>query len=162
MAGESRRPRLVLMCGLPASGKTTEAQRLERELVAIRLCPDEWLVDLGFRPTDESARARVEALQVALTRRLLSSGTSVILEAGFWTKAERDELRLMARDLDVGVELRFLDVPLATLLERLAGRTRQEQTLPKDVPVMTPEQLTEWAEQFEHPSSQELSLFDAF
>ena len=31
---------LHLMVGLPCSGKTTEARRLERELGALRLTPD--------------------------------------------------------------------------------------------------------------------------
>ena len=33
---------LHLMVGLPGSGKTTEAIRLEHELHALRLTPDEW------------------------------------------------------------------------------------------------------------------------
>jgi len=32
---------LHLICGLPGSGKTTLAKKLEREHTAIRLCPDE-------------------------------------------------------------------------------------------------------------------------
>ena len=33
---------LHLMCGLPCSGKTTAAKKLEKELNALRLTPDEW------------------------------------------------------------------------------------------------------------------------
>jgi adenylate kinase family enzyme len=36
------KPRLILMCGLPASGKTTLANRLADEISVIRLCTDEW------------------------------------------------------------------------------------------------------------------------
>ncbi|MGC8486970.1 MAG: AAA family ATPase [Clostridia bacterium] len=44
---------LVLMCGLPGSGKTTRARELERVLPALRLAPDEWLRELGLDGCDE-------------------------------------------------------------------------------------------------------------
>ncbi|MFJ3828752.1 AAA family ATPase [Streptomyces sp. NPDC090046] len=55
-----RRPRLVLLCGLPGAGKTTVAKRLVPELSAVRLCPDEWLALLGLDLFDNEARERVE------------------------------------------------------------------------------------------------------
>jgi predicted kinase len=39
--------RLILICGLPGSGKTTLAKELEPGVPAIRLSPDEWKHDLG-------------------------------------------------------------------------------------------------------------------
>jgi predicted kinase len=33
--------RLILLCGLRGSGRTTPAKRLERAVPAVRLCPDE-------------------------------------------------------------------------------------------------------------------------
>jgi predicted kinase len=41
--------KLIIVCGLPGSGKTTHAKQLEQELRAIRLCPDEWITALGCR-----------------------------------------------------------------------------------------------------------------
>ena len=38
--------KLILMVGLPFSGKTTRAKALERELGALRLTPDEWHLKL--------------------------------------------------------------------------------------------------------------------
>ena len=38
--------KLILMVGLPFSGKTTMAKRLEKQYEAIRLTPDEWHVKL--------------------------------------------------------------------------------------------------------------------
>lgn len=38
---------LHLMVGLPLSGKTTYARRLEREADALRLTPDDWHIRLG-------------------------------------------------------------------------------------------------------------------
>jgi predicted kinase len=50
-----------MICGLPGSGKTTLARRVEAESAAVRFTPDEWMAALGFHIYDE-ARDRVEAV----------------------------------------------------------------------------------------------------
>lgn len=46
-ARPATRGRLIIVSGLPGSGKTRLAERLEHDLQAIRLAPDEWMADLG-------------------------------------------------------------------------------------------------------------------
>jgi predicted kinase len=91
--------RLILICGLPGSGKTTLAKELAPKVPAIRLCPDEWKHDLGIDYYDEQRRVQLEARLWRLGQELLTLGQSVILENGFWAREERDELRLGARPL---------------------------------------------------------------
>ena len=64
-------PRLIIVCGLPGSGKTTHAKLLEARLGAIRFSPDEWLEALSLDLYDEGSREKIEALQWKL-----GSGTS--------------------------------------------------------------------------------------
>ena len=45
--------RLIIVCGLPGSGKTTTARRLEDAHDAIRLCPDDWMEALAIDIFDE-------------------------------------------------------------------------------------------------------------
>ncbi|HEV2126527.1 MAG TPA: ATP-binding protein [Chloroflexota bacterium] len=151
-------PRLVLLCGLPGAGKTTLALQLERDMQALRLCPDEWLAHLGFDLWDDSARDRVEALQWHLAQQALRLGTNVILENGFWTCAEREERRLAAQALGARVELRALIVPLDELWQRIERRNAQwaQVTAP-----ITRAHLDQWAEYFEAPDATELRLYDA-
>lgn len=148
-------PRLILVCGLPGAGKTTLARTLTLELDAVRLCPDEWLADLGFDLFDESARDRVEQRLWALAEDLVAVGATVVLENGFWGRAERDEKRLHARALGVPVELRYLDVPLEELQRRVAARNNVSGSV-----VVPVELLSEYQGMFEAPTQAELDLFD--
>jgi hypothetical protein len=151
----SSNPRLILICGLPGAGKSTLAKTLATELDAVRLCPDEWLVELGFDVYDEAARERVEGLQWRHAEDLVRTGVTVILENGFWARSERDELRLRARAAGVRIELRFLDVPSDELHRRVAQRNR----IP-GAAVITAAMLSSHEKLFEPPTDDELALYD--
>jgi predicted kinase len=151
------RPRLVLVCGLPGSGKTTAAVRLAAELRAVRLSPDEWMHDLAIDLFDQPARARVEALQWQVAQELLGLGTSVVIEWGLWTRAERDELRDVARDLGAAVELYFLDEPVDVLWARVQSRGREQAWGSRAIDRA---ELVEWARAFETPDADELARYD--
>jgi predicted kinase len=126
-SGNTLQPRLVLLCGLPASGKTTLARELAEAYGAVRLNPDEWESALHVDPFDEGFQTRLEAAFWELTQRLLVLGTSVVLEWGFWARSERDEKREAARTLGVAVELRFLDAPHEELVEAGRGSSRRRR-----------------------------------
>jgi predicted kinase len=148
---------LILICGLPGSGKTMLAKQLAAKLRAVRLCPDEWKHDLDIDYDDEPRRVRLEARLWRLGQELLGLGQSVILENGFWAREERDELRLAARTRGVPVELHYLEVPVDELWRRL--EIRNERALPGAAPIKH-EDLRRWARQFEAPDAAEIALFD--
>ncbi len=149
--------RLILICGLPGSGKTTLAKQLALEVPAVRLCPDEWKHDLGIDYYDEQSRVRLEKRLWLLGQELLALGQSVILENGFWAREERDELRLGARGLRVAVELHYLDASADELWRRL--EIRNQEAKPGTAPIKR-EDLEKWSQQFEAPDAAELALFD--
>ena len=149
--------RLVLICGLPASGKTTLARELARRTDAVRLTKDDWVAGLGHDLWDSEFRVRLEAELWALTRELLAHDQSVILEWGHWARAERDEKRLAARALGVGVELHYLDVPLEELIARVERRTASGEWTAAPI---TRAHMEQWAVIFEAPDEAERLLFD--
>ena len=149
--------RLVLICGLPASGKTTLARELAQRIPAIRLNKDHWTTQLGHDVWDDEFRLRLEAQLWALTQELLAQGQSVILEWGHWARIERDEKRLGARALGVGVELHYLDVPLEELMARVERRTASGEWTASPI---TRAHFEQWAAIFQAPDEEELLLFD--
>jgi predicted kinase len=149
--------RLILICGLPGSGKTTLAKQLAAQADAVRLSPDEWKHALAIDYYDEDARLRLEAKLWQLAKELLGLGQSVVMEHGFWAREERDELRLAARQIGVAVDLHYLAVPLAELWRRL--ERRNGEPAPGLVPINR-DDLERWAAQFEPPEPAELVLFD--
>jgi predicted kinase len=151
-------PRVVLLCGLPGSGKTTVARRLADKLGAIRFCPDEWMSALGVDLFDEPRRARIESVQWNLAQELVQRGVSVIIEWGVWARSERDAVRARARELGVPVELHYLEVPLDVLWERVRDRNEQG---PPGTPIVSYENLVDWSERlFEAPTAEEQARFD--
>ena len=145
--------RLIIVCGLPGSGKTTLARAIESTVEAVRLCPDEWMEALSIDLYDESSRAKIEALQWQFAQDLLAIGLTVIIEWGTWGRSERDALRLRARALGAAVELRYVTAPLDVLFERLQHRARENPSIEKD-------ELRRWSKMFQEPTPEEMVLFD--
>ncbi|MEO3814724.1 AAA family ATPase [Sphaerisporangium sp. B11E5] len=149
--------RLILLCGLPGAGKTTLAKRLADQIPAIRLCPDEWLTRLGIDLHEAEPRDRLEGLFRQQSEDLVRLGVSVILEFGFWARAERDEMRLRARALGAAVELHYLAVHTDGLWRRLEARNKQRVP---GVAVISRNMIEQWAEAFDAPHPGEFALFD--
>lgn len=147
---------LHLICGLPGAGKTTLAKQLEQSQSALRLCPDEWIAAILADVNDIAERDRlrdpVEAIQWQTAQRALVLGTNVILENGFWSRAERDSYRAQAEALGARVELHYLAVARDELWCRLA---RRNANLPPGTFTVNEAELDLWLSWFEAPTPDE-------
>jgi predicted kinase len=159
---------LHLMVGLPCSGKTTLARKLETKYSALRLTPDDWHIrlfgrDYGDNMTEsdeikhDDRHDSVETLMWDVAARVLVLGTDVILDFGFWGRSERDQFRSRAADLGVDFQIHFVDVPEEVLFERLETRNAMH---PEGTFFIPKAKLKEWIQLFEPPSQEELESFD--
>jgi len=152
------RATLHLMVGLPCSGKSTLARRLAEEHNALLLTTDAWHIRLfgddAIDPLHDERHSIIEAIEWDVAERVLTLGCDVILDFGFWNRAERLELRERARALGVGFRLHYMDVPTDELYRRLRKRNREappgsftipESMMDKFIPVFEPPSLDEFA-----------------
>jgi predicted kinase len=145
------------MVGLPCSGKTTLALKLEHELPALRLTLDEWHIHLfgqdAEAPEHDARHSLIEAILWNVASRALELGTNVILDYGFWAREEHEDYRLRAKQLEASSEVHYLDAPEDELLRRLEKRnlrTSQESFL------ISPEAMKPWIAFFQKPTPDEL------
>ena len=144
---------LHLMVGLPCSGKTTLAQKLEHELPALRLTPDEWHIRLfgqdAEEPEHDIRHNLIETILWNIASRALELGTNVILDYGFWAREEREDYRLRAKQLGAGSEVHYLDVPEGELLRRLEKRNLRPS---QESFLISEEAMKPWIAFFQKPT----------
>lgn len=139
---------LTIVAGPTGGGKTTTATRIETDTGARRLSADDAMSAASIDLWDTDARARIEAEQRALASELLRSGHDVVVEWGSWTRAERDELRDLARSAGAEVTLIWVDATPEELHRRVTERGREE-------PPITLQDLRLWDTWIERPTTDE-------
>ena len=157
MSTERGPGRLVVITGLPGSGKTTLATELARSMPAVRLCPDDWMMSSGIDLWNDGVRGRIEQFQLDLALDLLCAGGNVVIEWGVWTREERDALRDAARAAGAAVELRYVSAPVDELWRRIVARDLEGRWSSRSI---TRAELEEWSERYEQPTDDELAAYD--
>jgi predicted kinase len=118
-----REPTLFLTVGLPCTGKTTAARRIEIEQKALRLTKDEWMKALYGQENPPSAQGVIEGRLIQIGLRALELGSNVVIDYGLWGRDERSALRQAAADLGAMVEMRYFELTPAEQ-RRLTAQTR--------------------------------------
>ena len=83
----------------------------------------------------------------------LALGLDVILDFGFWSRAEREDFRARASSLGAGSQVHLVDASEDVLLARLATRAADQK---RNTFVVTPDDLRAWSAVFERPDAEEL------
>lgn len=146
---------VVLLCGVAGSGKTTYAQRLERE-GCVRLSVDEevWArfgrYGIDFQPADYGRlSALAEAVLCQRLVALVGEGRDVVVDASCWQRATRDRDKRLVTDAGGTWRLVYLPVDPDVLRRRLADRAERfdaNAAFP-----ITAELLTAYLAGFEEP-----------
>ncbi|MGH3509011.1 MAG: AAA family ATPase [Nocardioidaceae bacterium] len=148
-----RQPTLFLTVGLPGTGKTTAARRIEIEQNALRLTKDEWVKALYRHESPSSAQNVIEGRLVQIGLRALELGNNVVIDYGLWGRDERSALRQAAADLGAIVEMRYFELSAAEQRRRLVRRFAEA---PHTTWHMSDDELAEWATTIDIPTPGEL------
>lgn len=102
-------PKLILMHGYIGVGKTTYARTLAETSGAVLFVADDWMVHFYGQNPDVANFGRfyqnVQSMIWMMAQDFIKRGHNVILDCGFWKRAERDEYRARAKALDAVAQI---------------------------------------------------------
>lgn len=114
---------LVVITGLPGSGKTTVADSLSKEINAIVLSTDKIRKNMFKNPVYNENDKRVVYNELfSRAREYLSSGKNVILDGTFYTKSLRDKAKEVGASVSEKVIFIYCETPEQILKERITKR----------------------------------------
>lgn len=152
-----QKTKLILISGFVGAGKSTLAKKLEKQYGAIRFSTDDWMIELFGFVGDFGEEYRVKKRLCKefiwkIAKNILLSGTSVVLDFGFWSWKERTLFKKRSEQLGVDFELYFIDVPLEQLRKQIKQRNKK---LPKGTFYITEKWFDTWIPRFEPPTAKE-------
>lgn len=145
---------LVLIVGHVGAGKTTRAKELAATTGAVRLSPDEWMAPLFDHSDPAGMRDVVEGRLIWTAVEILRAGVSVILDFGFWGRAERAGLNWLAATVGASTQTVYLPIDRETQADRVAKRWRET---PEQTWQVTQAELDEWRGMLQEPDADELA-----
>lgn len=123
--------KIIAICGKICSGKTYYARQLRAKEKAVILSTDEATCDLidneQGEKYDRFAR-RMNAYFMKKSAELAEIGCTVILDWGFWTKAERQAVTRFYQSKDIPVQWHYVDVDDETWEQNIARRNQKVQS----------------------------------
>ena len=95
---------LFLLCGKPGCGKTTVSKFMQEKCKMVGFSADDFMLKLFGEVEDreefERKLALCKDLIYSITEKFLQKGIKVVLDFGFWTQKEREEVKSRFKNFD--------------------------------------------------------------
>ncbi len=146
---------VYFLCGLAGAGKTTTAKKLEAQ-GAVRFTLDERMIKKYDYTIFDDEYGPLAAQEKELiweeAQEVLCAGRDVVLDWSLWNKNVRVEWPQRVTAAGYEYKLIYLDIPLATLKQRLAARNANKPEFAHFAPL---EELERFSKIFEPPTRDE-------
>ena len=120
--------KLLCICGKIGCGKTYYANRLKEQEHAVILSTDEVTYDLTNNQQGEGYDEFARRVNLYLRKKaveIVNAGCTVILDWGFWTKENRQEIKRYGENNGVLVEMHYIDIDDKTWYENIEKRNNE-------------------------------------
>ena len=151
---------VYMLCGKVGSGKSTYAKKLKERYQAMILSCDDLMLSLF----DEQLGDQHQLIQrksmdylYNLADELVSIGVNVVVDFGFWSKAERIEVKQHFMDQGITTELHYINTPEIQTKKQLQMRNEAITHSNSNVYHITEEMRLLFDTRFEEPTEDEIS-----
>jgi predicted kinase len=148
---------VILPDGTTCSGKTTYSRRLTRERGAVLFIIDEMLI--RFKATDFETMGQVEEFLKETACDIANAGVDVVLESGYFTKADRDRMKNYFRERGVPFEWHYLDVSPETWRKNIAKRNAAHAQGETSTYLIDDAAIAMFEQQFQPPAPEEVDVW---
>ncbi|MCR5016932.1 MAG: ATP-binding protein [Ruminococcus sp.] len=150
--------KVIMLCGRLCSGKSTYSATLRDELGCVVLSVDELMISLLGRETgamhDEYV-CRAKQYICGKAADIARAGADVVLDQGFWSRAERDSAREFFTSRGVDCELRYLRISDEEWERRIAKRNAEVAAGRSDAYYVDDGLKAKFTAMFEEPTADE-------
>jgi predicted kinase len=147
----TNKPLLILLYGFPGAGKTTFANNLTNNLDCAHVNGDRIRYELFEEPRyDEQEEGIIKQLMDYMTEEFLKAGISVIYDTNMSRKAERHEIRELARKKHAKTLLVWFQLDPDTAYARIKKRDRRKSE-DKYAFDYTESEFRHYASRMQHP-----------
>lgn len=153
--------KVIMTCGKICSGKSTYAKSLLLENQAVVLSVDEIMLALfGQQVGDmhDEYVARTEKYLFDKSADVIENGISVILDWGFWTRAERAFARKFYGSRNIKCEFHYIDIKDELWMRRIENRNRLISEGKLDAYYVDEKLAQKFGAIFEPPSDDEIDV----
>ncbi len=153
--------KVFLICGKICCGKTTYAQKLCKENNAVLLSIDEITLALFGQHCGDKHDEYVERTEKYLLNKsleLIENNINIVLDWGFWTKAERESAKGFYKSRNIEFELHYIDISDEVWKYRLNKRNNAVLANETSAYYVDDNLATKFASIFEVPSEDKIGV----
>ncbi|GKX66204.1 AAA family ATPase [Inconstantimicrobium mannanitabidum] len=154
--------KVILLCGKICSGKSYYTKLLKQNNNAVILSCDEILFDLSLNDVGDRHDVLVEKVKQYFykkTEEIIEVGVNVVLDFGFWSKQERNNISKYYLERNIDYEWHYIDISDEDWKKNIEERNQKVCKSEANAYYVDEGLLVKLNSLFEKPSTQEMDVW---